>query len=270
MTEKSPPPSPKNGWDKMTMSPIRYPGGKRWMAKTIIGLMPDHTSYVEVFGGGSSVLLNKPKSKIEVYNDINSDLVNFSRVAKYHLEPLLAELEFMVSSREIFNHYIRHPGETDIQRAAIWFYRNKNGYGGVDPNSFGRCRTGGGVAFSSRSAKMDKIRAMNSRLDGVCIENLPFEKIFMLYDTPDTLFFCDPPYAVNDETYRSADKFTESDHKRLAETVVAAKGCCILTLEATDTMKAIYNEIPVVSEMTRKCRISATSRQITEMILMKR
>ena len=61
-------------------SPIKWFGGKGQMTKKLLPLIPEHVTYVEVFGGGASLLFAKPPSKVEVYNDLNSGLVNFFRV----------------------------------------------------------------------------------------------------------------------------------------------------------------------------------------------
>lgn len=53
---------------------ISWYGGKARMANQIINIMPRHKTYVEVFGGGGHVLLNKPRAPLEVYNDLNKGL----------------------------------------------------------------------------------------------------------------------------------------------------------------------------------------------------
>lgn len=53
-----------------------YFAGKQRLVKDIIARMPEHHCYAEPFGGFCSVLLNKPVSEVEVYNDINKDVVN--------------------------------------------------------------------------------------------------------------------------------------------------------------------------------------------------
>ncbi len=64
--------------------PIKYPGGKHYLAPMIVGLMPpDHIHYVEPYFGGGSVLLDKnPEGISEVVNDVDSDLTNFWAVLR--------------------------------------------------------------------------------------------------------------------------------------------------------------------------------------------
>jgi DNA adenine methylase len=61
-------------------SPIKWVGGKRNLRKLIVGIMPSHFQYVEVFGGAGWVLLYKSPSKLEILNDLNGDLINFYKV----------------------------------------------------------------------------------------------------------------------------------------------------------------------------------------------
>src|SRR5712692_646888 len=61
--------------------PLKWHGGKWYLAPKIVALMPPHTHYVEPFAGGLSVLLAKdPEGVSEVANDINGHLSNFWRV----------------------------------------------------------------------------------------------------------------------------------------------------------------------------------------------
>ena len=67
-------------------SPLAWVGGKSKLTATIIPLIPPHKCYVEAFAGAAWVLFRKPESKVEVINDINSDLVTLYRVIQNHLE----------------------------------------------------------------------------------------------------------------------------------------------------------------------------------------
>ena len=61
---------------------LRWHGGKGKLAPKIVPLLPKHHSYIELFGGGGAVLLEKGPSEFEVYNDLNGDLVNFFRILR--------------------------------------------------------------------------------------------------------------------------------------------------------------------------------------------
>src|SRR3989440_11889113 len=61
--------------------PLKWHGGKHYLAGRIVALMPPHTHYVEPFAGGLAVLLAKdPDGVSEVVNDIDAGLTNFWRV----------------------------------------------------------------------------------------------------------------------------------------------------------------------------------------------
>ena len=61
---------------------LGFYGGKRYIVPHLLKLMPPHKLYVELFGGGAALLFSKPPSPIEVYNDIDSNLVNLFRVLR--------------------------------------------------------------------------------------------------------------------------------------------------------------------------------------------
>ena len=67
---------------KKVKPPVKWYGGKRFMLKHIIPLIPKHKTYVEVFGGSGALLFAKQPSEIEVYNDIHSGVVNLYRVLR--------------------------------------------------------------------------------------------------------------------------------------------------------------------------------------------
>lgn len=77
-------------------------------------------------------------AETEVYNDIDSNLVNLFRCAKYHPEALQKELDFILMSREQFfdaREQLKMRGLTDIQRAARFFILIKESFGS-DLHSF--------------------------------------------------------------------------------------------------------------------------------------
>lgn len=80
---------------KRTRPFIRYPGSKNTLARWIMGYYPDlHDTYVEVCGGSGSVLFAKERSGIEVYNDIDGDLVHLFRTLRGHPKELERAIRF--------------------------------------------------------------------------------------------------------------------------------------------------------------------------------
>lgn len=178
----------------------------------------------------------KPRSKIEVINDLNGELITFYRCVRFHADVLLTELEFVLNSRKEFFDFRDQPGLTDIQRSARWFFRNKNCFGGSSMDSFKGCATGGGL--SSRTARMETIRALSLRLDKTCIEHLDWEHCLRLYDRPGTFFFIDPPYTECGATMYEG--WTNTDVQILRDRLATLKGAWLVTLNDTPAIRTIF------------------------------
>lgn len=226
-------------------SPIPWIGGKTLLKKKIVEKFPECGSYdrfIDVFGGGGSILFAKDKhAPLEVYNDANSDLVNFFRCLKYHREELQKEIRFYLNSREMFldcKEHMEMRGFTDIQRAAMFFMMLKISFG-ADGRSFGCTKS----RLDSRGFEQ-----IEQRLDGVVVENKDFENLIKVYDRPKALFYCDPPYHKTERHY--AVKFTGSDHERLCKTLHEIKGRFVLS----------YNDDEYVRRLYSDCNITAVSR----------
>ena len=232
---------------------ITWPGGKTRLLGDILPLIPSHDTYVEPFAGGLAVMLAKPRSKLEVLNDINGDLVNFYRCVRFHTDVLLTELEFVLNSREEFHDFRQQPGLTDIQRAARWFFRNRTCFGGANMDSFGSTASGGG-ALNSRANRLEAIRVLNVRLDRVSIENLDWLKCLDLYDRPGTFFFLDPPYTGCDAGMYGT--WTEADVLRFRERLARLRGKWMVTLNDTTTIRQIFHGCQIKG-ITRKRGITA-------------
>ncbi len=204
---------------------IRWPGGKTRLLKHILPLIPEHTTYVEPFGGGMAVLLGKPPSDVEIVNDIHKDLVAFYRCAKFHLDALLNELDLVLNSRQEFEDYCQQPGLTELQKAARWFVRNKLSFGGLG-STFGTSKRNG---MSSRANQIMAIRSLNRRLDKTAIENRPWDKLLEIYDYEDAFHFMDPPYL--DSGGAAYDGWSEHELNRFAVRVRELEGKWMVTFQ---------------------------------------
>lgn len=221
------------------------------MANKIIELFPEHKTYVEVFGGAGHILFKKDMSEVEIYNDINSDLVNFFRVIRDEpkAEKLKIKLELSPYSREEFYDCSRtFENETDeIERVRKWYVSLMQSFSG----KFGSwCHTKG---KSRRNMAMPVSRYLGNieenlpsavgRLQTVQIENLDFRKLLDKYDSEDTLFYLDPPYITDTRTAKNVYEFEleDLDHKELVNKLLHIKGKAILSGYDHE----IYNELIV-------------------------
>ena len=193
------------------------------MLKSILPLIRPHSTYVEAFAGGLAVLLAKPRSPAEIVNDINGDLVNLYRHAQYHLDPLLDEIRWTLSSREELEGLLAQPGLTGLQRAARFLLLNRMSFGGGGAN-FAVTRQ----AQPSRENILEALRGMNKRLDKVAVENLSWERLLKLYDDPRTLWFFDPPYSAGKVENYSA--WSPETMAAFAQRVLELEGDWIVTV----------------------------------------
>ncbi|WP_210425037.1 DNA adenine methylase [Halorussus halobius] len=197
------------------MSAFPYVGGKTRYADWIIGHFPAHRCYVEPFGGAAAVLLNKQPSPVEIYNDLNRDVVHFFQVARERRDELEEWLSYVPHARDVHEEWARafYDGERpedDIERAGRWFYlrytqfgAKLNGYSGYK-NSTKRnvART-----FHNNAQALEEIAA---RFRGVQLECRDWKDVVRRNDGSDTLVYLDPPY-VDCEQYYNVDNFDHAE-----------------------------------------------------------
>lgn len=181
------------------LSAFPYPGGKTTYCDEIISRLPEHRRYVEPFGGSAAVLLNKPKSYIEVYNDLDEDVVHFFEILRERREELQEWLYRTPFSRALYEEavgefYDGHRPADDIERAGKWFYLRYSQYNGSLDRRNG-FKTGGkrNEARSFRGS-IHALEAIADRFAEVTLEAEPYEEVLDRYDAPNTVFYCDPPY----------------------------------------------------------------------------
>jgi len=222
----------------MTRPIIPWLGGKRRLATKILAQFPPHSCYVEPFAGGAALyFLRDTPAKVEVLNDINSDLVNLYRVVKHHLEEFVRQFKWALSSREVFKwtQITRPETLTDIQRAARFFY--------LQHQCFGAKPTGQtwGTATTAPPINLLRIEETLSmahlRMAQTYIEHLAWDECVKRYDRVHTLFFCDPPYW---ETEGYGVLFEWAQYERLAELMGSIKGQMIVTINDHPDIRALF------------------------------
>lgn len=231
---------------------LRYHGGKWRLASWIISHFPAHRVYVEPFAGGASVLLRKPISHTEVYNDLDVDLVHLFSVLRDPAQA--AELQRVCeltpyARAEFILSYQR--SADPIERARRLLIRSWFGHGGSGTR---RHRTGFRPALGRRGTNANhdwrgwipQISTFTARLSSVVLEHRDAFALMGRYDGPDTLFYVDPPYPHSTRTslnnghkqhYRH--EMTDDDHRRLgallqeleASVVVSGYPCALYDRE---------------------------------------
>jgi DNA adenine methylase len=189
---------------------LRYHGGKWRIAPWIIAHFPPHRVYVEPFGGAASVLLRKPRSYAEVYNELSGDVVNFFRVLRDDdmSARLLREIALTPFARDEFEGaYAAGPDPVDRARALA--VRSMMGFGSNGHNA--RVKTGF-RANSNRSGTTpahdwanypEALAATIDRLRGVIVENRDAVACMSQHDGPQTLHYVDPPYPMGTRSLRN-------------------------------------------------------------------
>lgn len=224
---------------------VPWIGGKRRLAKHILPLFPAHTCYVELFCGAAALYFLMTPSKTEVINDINGELVNLYRVVKHHLEEFIRQFKWALVSRQIYKWLQDTPEETltDIQRAARFYYLQKQAFGGkVADHTFGTSTTSA-PRFNLLRIE-EELSMAHLRLSRTLIEHLDWHQCIERYDRPHTLFYCDPPY-WGTEGYGVEFGLENYDH--MADLARRIKGKMIISVNDIPEMRQVFNGLNMQS-----------------------
>lgn len=231
----------------VTRPMLRYHGGKWALKDWILGFFPSHRIYCEPFGGGGSILLSKPRSKAEVYNDLDGEMVNLFRVVRDRGEDLARAIELTPYARAEFDLSYEPTGDA-VEQARRTLIRAQMGFGGnltrLNRNGAPQ-RTGfRGYSGEGRSGNYAKewmgfptgLLAITQRLRGVVIENKPAMDVMKLHDSDDTLHYVDPPYVhatrssfVTGTKRGYRHEMSDDDHRELGAFLKTLRGGVIVS-----------------------------------------
>lgn len=224
---------------------LRYHGGKWKDAKWIISHFPRHRVYIDIFGGGGSVLLRKPRSYAEVYNDKWDTVVNVFQVLRDRESA--AELERLIRLTPFSRTEFMSCGELElevvtdpIEKARRTIFRSFAGFGSASTNNkhatgFRACSNRSGTTPAHDWVNWpNHIPSFTERLQGVVIENKDYRDILKQHDSPDALVYADPPYvhatrnmARGNSVY--AYDMNDQEQLELAEHLNSCKGYVVLS-----------------------------------------
>ena len=223
---------------------LRWHGGKWMLAPWIIQHFPEHRVYVEPYGGAASVLMRKPRSYAEVYNDLDAEVVNLFRVLRSDNASRLVEILRLTpfSSVEFFDAYER--SDDPIEQARRTVIKAFMGFGSnaVHHKSGFRSNSNRSGTTPARdwANYPDSLASTIERLSGVVVTNRDAKEIMRAHDGEQTLHYVDPPYmlATRDAGTDYAHELTDHDHQDLLEFLKTLNGRVVLSGYASKTYDA--------------------------------
>lgn len=227
--------------------PAKYFGGKYYIAKEIAQLFTSHNTYVETHGGMASVLLNKERAPVEIYNDIDWNVYNFFYQLRHNEKKLQRLLSLTPYSEQEFKDCMIDCTETDDIELARQFYvalrLSQAGRGDAFSCTLHRSRRGmADVVSGYLSAIDEELPKIVEGLREVLYVNRDALDIIEKWDGPDTLFYIDPPYLP--ETRKSKEVYynemTDEQHVELAEKLNKIKGKAVVSGYPSELYDNLY------------------------------
>jgi DNA adenine methylase len=230
-------------------------------------MVPQHNTYCEVFAGAGWLFFRKEPSKYEVINDLDGELIAFYRVVQNHLEEFLRQFKFVLSSREWFEDYKRQQeagGLTDIQKAARYYYLQRQCFGGrVRGRTFGG---GTGTLPRINLLRMEEdLSEVHLRLARVIIENLDWKEFIKRYDRPDTFFYLDPPY-YKSPMYKH-NFLSLFDYREMARILAGVQGSFILSINDMPEIREVFSAFRIKSASVRYSVNNKKAKQGKELLI---
>ena len=255
----------------MINKPLKWHGGKHYLAPLLVELFPKHLHYVEPFFGGGSVLFQKdPGNCSEVINDIHGELMAFWRVVQSptrveQMKEVLSVIPFGKPSFEdaLDGGTFGDPGDSELQRALRLFirYRQSRGGMGKDFATLSRRRTRAGMneQVSSWLGAIDGLSQAALRLRRVVIFSEPANAIIRQQDGDDTFFYLDPPYLKSTRTAKTVYDFemSEEHHRELLEVVLSCEGKVMISAYQSELYDDLlcdwnYHDIAIDNKQSAK------------------
>lgn len=235
---------------EITRPVLRYHGGKFGTRGTVADLVashfPPHRIYVEPFGGAASVLMRKERSYAEVYNDRWGGVVRVFRTLRdqqkgQQLEKALRFTPFARDEMDMTTAEHMADIEDDVEFTRRIMLRSFAGFGSAASNPAyntgfrANANKAGTTPAHDWKNYPDVVPAFVERLQGVVIENRDALEVMAQHDTPQTLFYVDPPYVHSTRSPKRrrareyAFEMDDADHEALGAALHALCGMVVLS-----------------------------------------
>lgn len=229
-------------------APFTWYGGKSRHLHFILPNLPETKHYCEPFGGSAAVLLARTPAPIETYNDIDSEIVNFFRVLREYPDEIERLTMLTPYAREEYNQFGADDGLSELERARRFFFRSASAYSGRPRGTtFAISKAESRVGMSDRVSRyfsgVERLQEIALRLLRVQIENMDALELIRKYDTPETLFYCDPPYSMRARVagYCYTHEIDDKYHRKLAKVLNSAEGRVCISGYRCDLYDDLYD-----------------------------
>ena len=248
-------------------------GGKYVHLDFILPNLPtDAEHFCDVYGGSAAVLINREPAPVETYNDLDSELVNFFAVLRDKPDDLIRQIGLTPFSRaELANACKPAPASPPLERARRFYIRARQTRTGLAQTSsegrWAHCvltsRAGMAGAVSRWLGAVEGLPEIAQRLQRVQIENAPALEVIRRYDTPNTLFYLDPPYvhASRGDTSAYVHEMTDDDHRDVAALLRGIKGRAVLSGYRSALYAELFADWCRVDADEKLCNSSKGKRQ---------
>jgi DNA adenine methylase len=197
------------------------PAGKKRLSERLSAMLPAHKTYVEPFAGSAAVLFAKESADVEVLCDADVEIAKAYRIIKRLSREQISKLRAMkwTGDKATFKRLINETPKGDVESLYRFLYLTHFSYGKLRGKSFSP--SGEGV----ESRTVDRVEAFSPRLKNVRIYDGDYLKVVKKYDSPNTVFFFDPPYTGHNVDVGESD----FDEERFFEVLKSLKGKFLLT-----------------------------------------
>lgn len=220
-------------------------GGKWRLAPWIISHFPEHQNYVEPCGGAASVLLQKPRSPLETYNDLDGNVVNFFRVLRDRPDELIRKIRLTPWARAEYELSLE-PCENVVERARRFWVFTVQGFNGITTDNphliHWRVNKDGRARIAYKDVDLDNLESVAHRLLRVQIEHDDYDHILERYDNAYSLFYFDPPYLKDERTKKRCYdiEWTNAQHIQAADLLRQCQGYVVVSGYACPLYTELY------------------------------
>lgn len=225
------------------MAPVFWYGGKGRLAPKIVPMIPPGKVYVEPYCGAASIFWHLQPRQVEVLNDLHGELVTIFRVLQdaEQFRELTHRLAWTPYSREEFRRALAMRDEPDlslVDRAWAFFVRQNQGFSGIAKTEGSWSRAfisyrGMAAPASKWRGRLASLRVWHERLSRVQIDSVDALRCIAYWDSPDTVFYVDPPYvhATRAKGSRGAYEHEQPDehHEELIRLLLGITGQAVVS-----------------------------------------